>query len=247
MGHRNRRRSSESRTEAPGASRLSRFLRSWFVANSLLTGLFAAAWLILRSGTRPSRLAYPCQRAALSTASMALAAPLVGLAVAARRHVTAGLRSPAGVGLLVLAVAAGLAAWGYQADLDAYDGPVRSAPRDYRAQVFHVHSCPQDPVGDRFVGLESLLQVMGGHGLKFYSSAVAGATAGPTGIVGSGDVVLIKINYQWSQRGGSNNASIGAKHPIRMPIAMLTTIEIASTVEIPRTRRFRPGLNWPKV
>ena len=41
------------------------FLSRWFLANSLLSGALALLWLIFRSGTKPSRLAYPCQRAAV--------------------------------------------------------------------------------------------------------------------------------------------------------------------------------------
>ena len=76
-----------------------RFLRRWFVANSLISGFFALCWLLLRSGAKPSRLAYPCQQAAISAAMLAFAAPLVAVLVAARRHVAAGLRTRAGVGL----------------------------------------------------------------------------------------------------------------------------------------------------
>ena len=70
--------------EAPARSRLRFFLRSWFLANSLLAGLFALCWLLLRSGTRPSRFVYPCQQAALSTASLAFGAPVVTALLAAR-------------------------------------------------------------------------------------------------------------------------------------------------------------------
>ena len=73
------------------------FLRRWFLANSLLAGFFALCWLLLRSGIRPSRFAYPCQQAALSTASLAFGAPVVTAILALRRGMSAGLRSPAGV------------------------------------------------------------------------------------------------------------------------------------------------------
>jgi hypothetical protein len=45
---------------------------------------------------------------------------------------------------------------------------------------------------------------MGDHGLKFYRSSTPSQLSGPDGIIGSNDVVVLKINYQWSSRGGTN-------------------------------------------
>jgi len=79
-----------------------------------------------------------------------------------------------------------------------------AAAESYRAQVFHVQDCPTDPVGDRFVGLDHLITLMGHEGLKLYRSAVSSIDSGPDGIIADDDVVIIKINYQWPQRGGTN-------------------------------------------
>ena len=54
-------------------------LRRWYRVYILVGGLLALAWVLLRTGTKPSRLAYPCQQAALSTATLALGASLVGV------------------------------------------------------------------------------------------------------------------------------------------------------------------------
>ncbi len=66
------------------------FLKRWFLANSLLSGFFALCWLLLRSGSKPSRFAYPCQQAALSTATLAFGTPVVAAFLAARHRVAAG-------------------------------------------------------------------------------------------------------------------------------------------------------------
>jgi hypothetical protein len=180
------------------------FLWRWFWANSLIGGVCALAWLLLRSGSKPSRFAYPCQQVAFSTASLAFGAPLVAAVVAARRRAMAALRTPAGVGLVAcgLFLASGL--WVYWSRADAYQGPRLDPPRGYRAQVYHVSNCPQDPVGERFVGLDNLLTLMGSEGLKFYRSDIESGWSGPDGIIADDDVVVIKINYQWPQRGGTN-------------------------------------------
>ena len=46
---------------------------------------------------------------------------------------------------------------------------------------------------------------MGRRGLKFYKSAATGPLAGPAGLIGSDDVVLVKVNAQWKYRGATNS------------------------------------------
>ncbi len=184
------------------------FLRRWFAANTLLSGLFALAWLLARSGPRPSRLAYPCQQAAFTTATLAFGAPVVAALLAARKVLVSGLRSPAGlVGLAVAGLVASLGSWGYLSSVEAQPAkrlPALEVPTDYRAQVFHAFDCPAEPVTDRFPCVDTLLELMGQHGLKFYRSTVVSDVSGPDGILAADDVVIVKINYQWSERGGTN-------------------------------------------
>ena len=73
-------------------------LRTWFTINSVVAGVLALIWLVLRSGPKPSRFVYPCQQAAFSAASLAFAAPLISTLVAARRGLVQGMRTPAAVG-----------------------------------------------------------------------------------------------------------------------------------------------------
>lgn len=51
---------------------------------SILIGLSALAWVILRTGRKPSRIVYPCQRTALSTSWMFLGVPLAGFITSVR-------------------------------------------------------------------------------------------------------------------------------------------------------------------
>jgi len=192
----------------PAASPRRGFLWRWFAANTLLTGLFALSWLLLRSGPRPSRLTYPCQQAAFTTAALAFGAPLVSALLAARRGLVSALRSPAGLaGLAAAGLVLGLGSWGYLARGEQAPMPRLvglEAPGDYRAQVFHLEDCPADSAADHFPCIDALLPLMGQHGLKFYRSATVSDVSGPDGIIAAGDVVVVKINYQWSERGGTN-------------------------------------------
>jgi hypothetical protein len=181
-----------------------RFFTRWLVGNSTIAGVFALLWLLLRSGTRPNRLAYPCQQAALTSAGLALGAPLVAAVVAARRGLVSSMRRPARVIAAVLGVIAAIAVWGHVERVDADPAKRLQPPSDYRAKVFRVTDCPQQPEGDRFLGLDRLLELMGRNGLKFYHSSDYSRLAAPDGIIGVDDVVIIKINYQWAELGGTN-------------------------------------------
>ncbi|MCA9728868.1 MAG: DUF362 domain-containing protein, partial [Candidatus Eisenbacteria bacterium] len=161
-------------------------------------------WLVFRTGTKPSRVVYPCQQAAMGTASLAFGAPLVAALLLGRRRAGEWLRSPLALSALLLGVTMFLAGDAYFTRAGQYAGPMGNPPLDYRAQVFHVDQCPQDPAVDRLVGLDNLLVTMARQGLKLYRSSSESALAGPDGVVAADDVVLIKINYQWAERGGTN-------------------------------------------
>jgi hypothetical protein len=97
-----------------------------------------------------------------------------------------------------------LASWGHGVSDRGRGIAKLQPPADHRSQVFHVTDCPHERDGDRFPGLDNLIELMGRNGLKFYGSATASRLGGPDGIIGADDVVVVKINYQWSQRGGTN-------------------------------------------
>jgi hypothetical protein len=180
------------------------FLRRWYPIYVVIAGLFAVAWLLLRTGTKPSRLAYPCQQAAFSAAALAFGTSLVGAVVALRRRLSVRWLTPVGIALGSIGAVVTFGTWSYVNSIDAYTGPLLDPPRDYVAQVFSQTDCPQDPVGDRFICVEDLLEMLGSQGIKLHRSPTVSLTAGPEGIIAPADVVLLKINYQWSDRGGTN-------------------------------------------
>ena len=140
----------------------------------------------------------------MSAAVLAFGVPVVGALLAARRSITCGLRKPGGIAIAAFGLSVTVCVWGYSIRAQAYRGPSLDPPLGYRAQLFQVIDCPHEPLGDRFVGLDNVIMLMGHEGLKFYKSATVSLTAGPDGIIASDDVVIIKINYQWDQRGGTN-------------------------------------------
>jgi hypothetical protein len=196
--------SKEDVTMSAHASKSPNPVVRWFVANTVLTGLFALLWLLFRSGTKPSRLAYPCQQAAFTAASLAFGAPLVTALITARRVAGRLFRSRRALATAAVGLFVTLGLWGVLSRSNATSMPKHLPPPGYRASVFHVTNCPQEPVGDRFIGLDNLLRLMGENGTKIYNSPNVSWLSGPDGIIGSDDVVVIKINYQWTGCGGTN-------------------------------------------
>ena len=186
---------------ATRAPRTQFLLKRWFVGNTLLAGFFALLWLLLRTGTRPSRLAYPCQQAAATTASLAFGAPLVAALIAARCLAGRLIRNHRVLATAAVGFFVTIGLWGFLSRSTASSTFGLLPPAGYRAEVFHVTDCPPDPVGDHFPGLDSLLRLMGEHDRKFYRSTTVSPLSGPEGIIGRDDVVVIKINYQWTARG----------------------------------------------
>jgi len=52
--------------------------------------------------------------------------------------------------------------------------------------------------------VDDLVTLMGTSGVKWYRSPVEDLRSGPKGLIDPDDVVLIKINAQWAERGGTN-------------------------------------------
>jgi hypothetical protein len=53
-------------------------------------------------------------------------------------------------------------------------------------------------------GFTKLIDLMGKHDLPFYQSNVKTRTQGSDGLITSDDVIIIKVNSQWAERGGTN-------------------------------------------
>ncbi|MBS7635518.1 DUF362 domain-containing protein [Candidatus Bathyarchaeota archaeon] len=59
-------------------------------------------------------------------------------------------------------------------------------------------------------GILRLIDLMGEHDLPFYKSHEHGRNRGPNGLIDRDDVVIIKVNSQWDERGGTNTDLVKA-------------------------------------
>jgi uncharacterized protein (DUF362 family) len=80
-------------------------------------------------------------------------------------------------------------------------------PTDTRNFLFQVTQIPAYAFtsGNHHAGVDTLLNLMGQNGLKFYRTSVSGTANGTNGLIASNDVVLIKVNAQWKYRGCTNS------------------------------------------
>ncbi len=185
---------------------------------TVVLGLASLAWLALRSGTNPRRLAYPCQRtaAAHSLAFLAYVASAVActrLYVAMRRRRVLERLALLTVGLALAALLRG-GATGMAWSAARPDPPAWTSPSAL-TNVFVVTHVPTPtasleggtiPTGAspawalRDAGVDALVNLMAAHGPGFYRTA-----ARPDGLFARDDVVVIKVNAQWNCTTGSDN------------------------------------------
>ncbi|MFX1403777.1 MAG: hypothetical protein ACFE9D_04835, partial [Promethearchaeota archaeon] len=183
----------------------------------LLLGLTSLLWFLFRTGTKPTRVLYPCQRAAIETVSMSaqviLPATITSLFVGfSFRSVKPSIaKMKAGIkrywkpilALLIILPTVGfgivflwctMQASGNDAFLTLTPQVATSSPA---SDVYVLQ-------GRTFATIPNLINLMGTQDLDFYQSSTTGANQGPTGLIAFNDVVLIKVNSQWEYRGGTN-------------------------------------------
>ena len=177
--------------------------------NLLIFGVLSFLWLIFRTGTKPSRIVYPCQQAALvnSSALFGVSIPL---------YVTT-LWSGTKNGLyrkwkfLVAIFLVACVVLNVQPYLINFQ-PAKAANPNQEIQLILTSSTASiSPASGIYVAngrqeahVNRLIDVMGANGLLFYKSSTIGSNMGPNGLIAKDDVVLIKINAQWDQRGGTS-------------------------------------------
>jgi hypothetical protein len=180
--------------------------------SAFIIGLLSCVWFAIRTGTKPSRAVYPCQQAAVANSYAWLAAFIFPIFSKARMRI----RKPyIRRNLIFIAVAAfAIIATGvlsvckmngnYPSSISAGQ-PVMLSLSQSLAEV--------TPASDIFVlqgtsgndsGVAELIDLMGNHNFLFYNSPAAGKNKGPTGLIARDDTIIIKVNSQWDERGGTN-------------------------------------------
>jgi len=197
-------------------------LKKILLGNVYVLGIVSLVWLIIRSGRKPSRIAYPCQQAALANTTILFGGSVMPFAVRLGRSAHARavgrtlprpsrfVRLAEGAAFLLLAglLASSLFGWmggpavtsEMRAAAAALTLPELRSPAPDASNIYVAENIPA--TSDR--GVDTLIDVMDSNGLDFFKSNGAYQASGPGGIIGSNDIVLIKVNGEWRYRGGTN-------------------------------------------
>jgi hypothetical protein len=195
---------SDSQCPRKGRVKRNRLAALGFVA------ILSAVWIVLRTGTRPSRILYPCQQAALSNITLFKITVGASLPTIASLRASTGRLKPTLI-LTILSVggffmASDPALIGFeplQVDNNLARVPLTLTPHNATttgstSDIFYVQNAT-GPEGDMDASVNALIELMGLQGLHFYDS-----TSTPYGLIGRENVIIIKMNGQWPMRGGTN-------------------------------------------
>ena len=176
--------------------------------STFLLGVVSLSWLVFRTGSKPSRIVYPCQRAAATNSLVMFSSLFLPFFAASYRRTSRFLHSKAtwAAVVAVIILGSGIVVWW---------GSQPGEPKEREGVGLTLQSKPATswPASDIFVvngstgqdgGLTELIGLMGSYGLLFYQSGDSGGAQGPDGLIARDDVVLIKVNCQWGERGGTN-------------------------------------------
>ena len=175
-----------------------------------MIGLLSLIWFLLRTGTKPSRGVYPCQRVAAASGYLWLTTWVPPLLLAIpRRLAKTDLNKKRLVIVavtLVVIVVGSVVLW-------KLHEVGRRPPEQAIGLTLEGRLAKVQPSSDIFVvvgttgydgGFSELISLMGERGLLFYKSDTNGENQGPNGLIARDDVVIIKVNCQWDERGGTN-------------------------------------------
>ncbi len=174
----------------------------WF----FITGLLCIVWFLFRTGTKPSRREYPCQQASIAGANLWLAvylSPLVSM-VSPHLNQRGRINAILGAGIIVamLIISATYLFDFGGSNPEAFTFTEEVALSDVTSDIFVVNGTSGNDGG-----VAQLINLMERQGTPFY--LVRNGTPG-TGLIAKDDVVIIKVNSQWDERGGTNTDLVKA-------------------------------------
>lgn len=175
-----------------------------------LFGLLNLAWLIARTGTKPTRAVYPCQQVAAANAGSWLALFLIpfflGWTGSKPKKHSRPKKIFWGLGMVLLLVLA-IFTFKILTNSDSASKNILSDKEQEKMQslpgVFSDVFVVEDTDGADN-GFKRLINLMQEQGLSFYKRDEQNGKNGTDGLVARDDVIIVKVNSQWDQRGGSN-------------------------------------------
>jgi hypothetical protein len=179
---------------------------NWFII-----GIISLFWLIIRSGTKVSRITYPCQRVAANNSFFFLGG--IAFPYLLRRIKPIRLKVKWHYILVSLLALLLIIFINYLkikkpnptaiSNLATIQLTERISNATNPSSIFIVKDFP-NPTGIYHIGLDSLFSLMAEHGTYFYKSTKHLPWCDTSGLIAKDDVVLIKVNAEWPERGMTN-------------------------------------------
>lgn len=173
-----------------------------FLNGLFIFGFLNLLWFLFRTGTKPSRIIYPCQKAALKNMALVFSSIVPLLSFSAFRLKTRNMFARSKKAIVAILIIAPLLGGIYlQATTTVEEvglniiGTESSSP--FSSNIFVVN-------GREAAHIQNLIDLMGSEDFNFYQSSISDVNQGPDGLISPSDVVLLKVNAQWSMRGGTN-------------------------------------------
>ena len=173
-----------------------------------LLAFLSAIWLILRTGKKPTRIVYPCQQAAVQNINMfhlALIASLSPAVLSLRR--SSNLIKP--MFILSTFFVGSIILMNNPLNISFNFFPINRTPVHLNlspqnalvsdpSDLFFVQNASREK-GNMDLAVSSLIELMETQELYFFKNA-----SHTSGLIGSNDVVILKVNGQWPYNGGTN-------------------------------------------
>lgn len=210
--------------------------------SSVFFGVASLFWFIFRTGTKPSRIVYPCQRAALTNVYvlLGLAVPLslVTFLVKTEKFLSRIAKPLALVTILAIAVIDGGQFLGSFRPAGAVN-PNQEIQLTLESR--NATALPASSIyvvsGPEHAHISELINLLNYKGLPFYNAGTS-----PNGLIARNDVVLIKINSQWPERGGTNTDVLKEiiQAIVNYPDGFVGEIVVADNAQ-----GFQGSMDWP--
>jgi len=175
-----------------------------------LFGLLSLVWLIVRTGTKPTRAVYPCQQVAAANAGSWLTLYAIPFFLGSTGSKPKKHSNPKRIfwrlGIVLMLVFAIFTfkiltsggSTSQNISSDKGQGKMQSL-QGVSSDLFVIENT--DGTDN---GFEKLIALMGEQGLSFYQRDGKDTENGSDGLIAKDDVIIIKVNSQWDQRGGTN-------------------------------------------
>ena len=190
-------------------STIKRLLEKLFSCHFLF-GLLSLTWLIVRTGTKPTRAVYPCQKVAAANADSWLTLFVItfflGLTGSEPKKHSNPKRISWGLGIVLLLFFAiftfKILTSGGSTSQSISGGKEQGKMQSLQGVSSDLFVVENTDGTDN--GFEKLIALMQEQGLSFYKREGKDTEGGTHGLIAKDDLIIIKVNSQWDQRGGTN-------------------------------------------